>query len=42
LSLQRATLHEVPGGDHSFKVSGRKGDALPGIMDTVATWILSI
>src|SRR5829696_2789452 len=21
--LQRATLHEVPGGDHSFKVSGR-------------------
>jgi uncharacterized protein len=42
LSLQRATLHDVPGGDHSFKVSGRKDDVLPGIMDTVATWILSI
>ena len=24
-SLQRAELHEIPGGDHSFKVSGRKG-----------------
>ena len=22
-TLQRATLHEIPGGDHSFKVSGR-------------------
>ena len=38
-SLQRAELHEVAGGDHSFKVSGRKGDPLDGIMDTVAAWI---
>jgi predicted alpha/beta-hydrolase family hydrolase len=42
LSLQRATMHEVPGGDHSFKVSGRKDDVLDGIMDTVAKWIVSI
>jgi hypothetical protein len=41
-SLLRATLHEVPGGDHSFKVSGRKGDVLDGIIDAVAAWILSI
>ena len=37
--LQHATLHEVPGGDHSFKVSGRgapKPDAvLNGILDVV-------
>jgi predicted alpha/beta-hydrolase family hydrolase len=39
-SLQRAQLHEVEGGDHSFKVSGRKGDVLEGIMDTVAAWIV--
>jgi uncharacterized protein len=38
-SLQRAELHQVDGGDHSFKVSGRKGDVIEGIMDTVATWI---
>ncbi len=38
-SLQRAELHEVAGGDHSFKVSGRKGDVLEGIMDAVASWI---
>ena len=37
-SLQHATLHEVPGGDHSFKVSGRK-DTLESIMDAVAQWI---
>ena len=36
--LQNATLHEVPGGDHSFKVPG-KTDALDGIMDAVAAWI---
>jgi predicted alpha/beta-hydrolase family hydrolase len=40
-SLQRAELHEVSGGDHSFKVSGRKGDVLEDIMDTVAVWITS-
>lgn len=37
-SLQRATLHEVAGGDHSFKTSGKK-DTLEPIMDTVAAWI---
>ena len=41
--LQHATLHEVPGGDHSFKVSGRgapKPDAvLDGILDVVKDWI---
>ena len=41
--LQHATLHEVPGGDHSFKVSGRGGpkpDAvLDGILDVVKDWI---
>jgi hypothetical protein len=41
--LQRATLHEVQGGDHSFKVSGRgapKPDAvLDGVLDAVRSWI---
>jgi hypothetical protein len=41
--LQRATLHEVPGGDHSFKVSGRgapKPEVVHGdILDTVRNWI---
>jgi predicted alpha/beta-hydrolase family hydrolase len=41
--LQRATLHEVPNGDHSFKVSGRgapKPDAVLGsILDAVRDWI---
>jgi predicted alpha/beta-hydrolase family hydrolase len=41
--LQAATLFEVPGGDHSFKVSGRgapKPDAVhDGILDAVAGWI---
>jgi predicted alpha/beta-hydrolase family hydrolase len=36
--LKSATLHEVPGGDHSFKVPGQK-DVLDGIMDVVAKWI---
>jgi len=41
--LQHATLHEVPGGDHSFKVSGRgapKPNAvLDGILDVVVGWM---
>jgi hypothetical protein len=41
-SLQRAELHEVAGGDHSFKVSGRKGDGLESIMDMVAAWIQAV
>ena len=42
--LEKATLHEIAGGDHSFKVSGRgaaKPDAvLDSALDVVATWIL--
>ena len=38
LTLPRATLHEVAGGDHSFKVPGRK-DTLDAIMDAVSAWI---
>jgi predicted alpha/beta-hydrolase family hydrolase len=44
-SLQRATLHEVSGGDHSFKVPGGKAKQEPaflGVMDAVAGWIRSI
>ena len=41
--LQRATLHEIPGGDHSFKVSGRGAPkpevVLDGILDVVRNWI---
>jgi hypothetical protein len=41
--LTRATLHEIPGGDHSFKVPGRKTpgtkDVIDAIMDVVAAWI---
>jgi predicted alpha/beta-hydrolase family hydrolase len=41
--LKRATVHEVTGGDHSFKVSGRgapKPDAvLNAILDVVREWI---
>ena len=41
--LHDATVHEVAGGDHSFKVSGRgapKPDAvLGGILDAVVVWM---
>jgi uncharacterized protein len=41
--LRRATLHEVPGGDHSFKVSGRgapkPNEVLDGILDVVRAWM---
>jgi uncharacterized protein len=41
--LQHATIHEVPGGDHSFKVSGRGAptpDVVLGqILDVVMDWI---
>lgn len=41
--LQRAVLHEVAGGDHSFKVAGRgapKPDAvLAEILDAVRAWV---
>jgi len=39
--LQRATLHEIAGGDHSFKVAGGKAKqepALVEVMDTAAAW----
>ena len=37
-SLRAATLHDVPGGDHSFKVPGKK-DVLDELMDVVGKWI---
>jgi predicted alpha/beta-hydrolase family hydrolase len=40
--LQNATVHEVAGGDHSFKVSGGKAkpaDVMNDIMDVVAAWM---
>jgi predicted alpha/beta-hydrolase family hydrolase len=40
--MQKATLHEVAGGDHSFKVSGTKAkpaDVMTGIMNVVADWM---
>ncbi len=38
-SLRSATLHEVAGGDHSFKAPGRKGDGLDEILDAVVSWM---
>jgi predicted alpha/beta-hydrolase family hydrolase len=41
--LRHAELHEVEGGDHSFKVSGRRGvkpvEVMAEIMDVVAAWM---
>lgn len=40
--MQNATLHEVAGGDHSFKVSGAKvkpADMMNDIMNVVAGWM---
>jgi hypothetical protein len=43
--LRHASVHEIPGGDHSFKVAGRGAptpDAvLAGILDAVGDWIRS-
>ena len=39
--LQLATLHEIPRGDHSFKVPGGKANQEPvleRVMDTAAAW----
>jgi uncharacterized protein len=45
-SLQRAALHEVAGGDHSFRVAGRgapRPDAvLATVLDAVALWMRGI
>jgi uncharacterized protein len=41
-SLQHATLHEVAGGDHSFKVPGGKAKQEPAfveVIDTAAAWM---
>ena len=41
-ALKRASLHEVPGGDHSFKVPGgpaAQPRALDEALDAVARWI---
>ena len=44
--LANATLHEVGGGDHSFKIAGRgapKPDAvLDSILDSAAGWMLKL
>lgn len=41
--LRRADLFEVPGGDHSFKVAGSKGDGtIVRILDEVARWMTSV
>jgi predicted alpha/beta-hydrolase family hydrolase len=43
--LRRATLHEIAGGDHSFKVRGgkaRQEPVLSGVMDAVAAWVVSV
>jgi predicted alpha/beta-hydrolase family hydrolase len=44
-SLPRATLHDIPGGDHSFKVPGGKAKQEPvfvAAIDAVAEWVRSI
>jgi predicted alpha/beta-hydrolase family hydrolase len=41
-SLQRATLHIVRGGDHSFKVPGgakAQGPAFADVIETAVTWM---
>ncbi|HXW04169.1 MAG TPA: alpha/beta family hydrolase [Vicinamibacterales bacterium] len=41
--MPTATLHEVPGGDHSFKVPGgtaRQQPAFDAVLDATAAWIL--
>jgi uncharacterized protein len=40
-SLQRATLHEIAGGDHSLKVParGQRGDSLTEALDAANSWI---
>jgi predicted alpha/beta-hydrolase family hydrolase len=41
-ALQRATLHIVPGGDHSFKVPGgarAQGPAFDDVIGTAVDWI---
>lgn len=39
--LQRATLHEIAGGDHSLKVS-RRDDAIEPALDVAVAWLASV
>jgi predicted alpha/beta-hydrolase family hydrolase len=44
-TLPRATLHEIPGGDHSFKVPKRVGSpdaVMTGVMDVATAWARTI
>jgi uncharacterized protein len=44
-ALRRATLHEIAGGDHSFKVPGGKAAQEPAfldVVDTAAAWCRSV
>ena len=44
-SLQHATLHEIAGGDHSFKVPGGKAKQEPAfvdVIDTAASWMRDV
>ena len=45
-TLQRATLHVVEDGDHSFKVRARSGQkpdqVIDGIMDVVVAWMTTL
>src|SRR3954453_5297429 len=45
-TLQRATLHVVNDGDHSFKVRARSGQkpdqVLDDVMDVVVSWMMSL
>lgn len=40
--LQRASIHEVAGGDHSFKVGRGAPDPLDGILAAVAAWVAAL
>lgn len=43
--LQRATLYEIEGGDHSFRVPGGKAkqqEVVVGILETAAAWMRSM
>ena len=43
--LERATLHEIAGGDHSFRVPGgktRTHEAFIEVLDTGADWMRSV
>jgi predicted alpha/beta-hydrolase family hydrolase len=42
--LPHAEVHEVAGGDHSFKVTGksvRQDEVIAGVLDGVAEWMKS-